>query len=137
MSKADESLEISIDWEEFDANERPTTPTAFDVEQYARAADREARRAHEDPTVRVRAIGYAELTRLEQAALIPLDAVPALCVSRTELADRSLSETAWQMLLRVDGKTSLASILAQQSAPWLDAVREMCELVQRNIVRFP
>ncbi len=69
-------------------------------------------------------------------ALVPLDAVPALAVPRSGLPWDDLGKLATELLLRVDGTTTVMSVVRIDIATPMEAARELARLAAAGLVRL-
>jgi hypothetical protein len=110
------------------ADEKPTAPRhqeARALSQRPEATGRPRRRA---------AAGEPDGSCV--AALVPLDVVPVLAVSRTEVPWDDLGKLATQLLLRLDGSSRTMTIVTGIASTPNEVVRELAALVGRGLVRL-
>jgi hypothetical protein len=68
--------------------------------------------------------------------LVPLDAIPALAVPRSGLPWNDLGKLATQLLLRVDGTTTVMTVVRVDTATPMEAARELAHLAATGLVRL-
>jgi hypothetical protein len=68
--------------------------------------------------------------------LVPLDAVPALAVPRSGLPWADLGKLATQLLMRVDGTTTVMTVVRVDTATPMEAARELGHLAATGLVRL-
>ncbi len=68
--------------------------------------------------------------------LVPLDAVPALAVPRSGLPWADLGKLATQLLMRVDGTTTVMGVVRVDTATPMEAARELGHLAAIGLVRL-
>jgi hypothetical protein len=113
----------------------PTVPIEIDV---ARAFGDEMPTTPGAPSPQILAglVASPAVQEPEMAALVTLDAVPALAVAEGDVPWSELGALAIDVLRRVDGKKSAMSIVTGLGAAPSDGVRALASLVCRGLVRI-
>ncbi|HEX3343793.1 MAG TPA: hypothetical protein VHS09_04435 [Polyangiaceae bacterium] len=75
-------------------------------------------------------------TRPAVSPLVPLDAVPVLAGSRTEVPWEDLSALATQLLRRVDGRARAMEIVTGNAGNPRECASELAALARRGLLRL-
>ncbi len=128
----------------------PPTPIAsFDVRAFARESERKIAAssttfAHDElPTIKQVAVhdespppSTGRFLSIDDGAIVDIERIPTLVIPRIELAWFELGDVAVRLVLRIDGETSVRSILAQGTFTRTEVTAALGELTREGLVQF-